>query len=953
MRKDNSRLRKWLLLFVAALLSAGSVLAQSPPIITTYAGGGPNNVPALNMGISYPHKVAIDAAGNLYVASEYANRVYKVTPSGIASVAAGNGSRGHYGDLGDGGPATEAVIGYPRAVAVDGAGNLYIPGNNTVRKVDSTGTITTIVGNGLNCAPSSDPCGDGGPATAARLDHPEAMVVDSAGNLYIAVGMTHRIRKVDTAGIITTVAGNGVPGYSGDGGLATSANLWGPVDVAVDSIGNLYIADTANFRIRKVDTSGIITTVAGTGIGGSCGGGGPAIAACLTYPRGVGLDSAGNLFIADTGNQRVRRVDAATGIITTVAGTGSAGYSGDGGPAIAAKMNWPEDVTADSAGNLFIADSYGHRIRKLDAAGIITTAVGNGTVCRSGDGGPATAAGLCLPQGLAVDSAGNVYVAEVVDGFLRKVDSSGTITTVAGNGAWGYAGDGGPATEATFYHMTGVAVDSAGNLYIADHNNHRIRKVDTAGIVATVAGNGTQGFDGDGGLATAASFFGPFDVQVDSAGNLFVADLYNNRVRKIDISGTVTTVAGDGTYGHSGDGGPATAAKLASPTGLAVDALGNVYVAVFGANRIRRIDALTGVITTVAGNGSWYGGDGGPATAAGIFSPWRVTLDSYANLYISEANGNRIRRVKAATGIINTVAGNGTKGYAGDDGPATAAQLNNPIGVAVDTEGNIYIADSENNRVRVVRGLRSDDTPPTIIPTVSGTLGNNGWYVSNVSVFWTVTDAESPVSSTSGCGTTQVISDTAGMTFTCTATSEGGTASQSVTVKRDANPPLVVIAQPKANYNLLLNELVTAIYSCTDAPAGVQSMSGTVPNGQSVNTATLGDKVFSVTCVDRAGNSSTLNRLYKVVSVSGGVGQLVDLVASLNLAHGIENSLDAKLQNAVKAMEASNAGRRNDAILHLEAFVNEVEAQRGKTITEEQADQLVDLANRIIAVLRG
>jgi len=335
-----------------------------------------------------------------------------------------------------------------------------------------------------------------------------------------------------TLNIITTVAGDGGYGFSGDGGPATEAQLAYPYRVAVDGAGNLYIADNDNHRIRKVDANGIITTVAGNGSSGFSGDEGPATNARLYWPYGVAVDSAGNLYIADTYNYRIRKVDD-SGIITTVAGNGSYGFSGDGGPATEAQLRNPEGIAVDSAGNLYIVDDWNSSIRKVDTGGIITTVAGDGSYGFSGDGGPATEAQLYLPWAMAVDSAGNLYIADTRNQRIRKVDASGLITTVAGDGSYGFSGDGGPATEAQLAYPYGVAVDSAGNLYIADTRNQRIRKVDTGGIITTVAGTVSDGFSGDGGLATEAQLRYPSGVAVDSGGNLYIADQANHRIRKV------------------------------------------------------------------------------------------------------------------------------------------------------------------------------------------------------------------------------------------------------------------------------------------------------------------------------------------------------------------------------------------------------------------------------------
>jgi len=372
---------------------------------------------------------------------------------------------------------------------------------------------------------------------------------------YIHTGPTngttyyYRITAVDNAGnesgysneasatpvppqIITTIAGTVTAGYSGDGGTATSAQLNRPYGVALDASGNIYIADAWNHRIRKVDTGGNISTIAGTGTAGYSGDGSAATSANLKDPSGVVVDASGNVYIADYGNHRVRKVDM-TGNISTIAGTGTGGYSGDGGAANSAQLNNPDGLALDASGNIYIADNYNHRI--------------------------------------------------------RKVATSGNISTIAGAGTGGYSGDGGAATSAQLYNPTGLAVDASGNVYIADNNNHRIRKVATSGNISTIAGNGTGGYSGDGGAATSAKLNGPPVVVVDASGNVYIADYSNHRVRKVDTTGNISTIAGTGTAGYSGDGGAATSAKLDRPYGVALDASGNIYIADQGNNRIRKI----------------------------------------------------------------------------------------------------------------------------------------------------------------------------------------------------------------------------------------------------------------------------------------------------------------------------------------------------------------------------
>lgn len=705
--------RNFLSIAILALIAVSANGQSFPTVINTVAGGGSSeNVPATSTAVA-PAGLVVDGAGNLFVADFRNNRIRKVDPSGIITTVAGNGAASFSGD---GGSATSASLNIPIGVVVDGAGNLFIAdsSNHRIRKVDHvTQIITTVAGNGTEGF-----SGDGGLATTASLNVPTGVALDSSGNLYITDKGNNRLRKVDhTTQIITTLAGNGTGAFSGDGGPATSAGLE-PETVAVDGSGNLFIADFANNRVRKVDTGGTITTIAGNGTGAFSGDGGPATSASLFFPRGVAFDSSGNLFIADANNLRIRKVDTA-GTITTVAGNGNFSFSGDGGAATSAGMA-PDRVGVDSAGNLFIADCCGpdpgnNRVRKVDhATQKISTIAGNGSPSFLGDAGPATQASLHAPQGVAQDSAGNLFVADAINNRIRMVDhATQTISTVAGSNSSGFSGDGGPATSAALSVPGGMAVDGAGNLFIADTQNQRIRKVDTGGTITTVAGDGNAAFSGDGGPATSASLNFPIGLALDGAGNLFIADSTNSRVRKVDTGGAITTVAGNGTFGFSGDGGPATAASVAGPNGVTIDTVGNLFIADTSNQRIRKVDHATQMISTVVGNGTaGFSGDGGPATSASLFNPFSVEVDSAGNLLIGDLGNNRVRKV-ASNGIISTIAGNGNASFSGDGGSATSAGLNAPAGLAVDSLGNFLLADSSNNRVRKVV------TPPDFLIAAS------------------------------------------------------------------------------------------------------------------------------------------------------------------------------------------------------------------------------------------
>ncbi|MGA5895272.1 RICIN domain-containing protein [Streptomyces venetus] len=331
---------------------------------------------------------------------------------------------------------------------------------------------------------------------------------------------------------ISTVAGTGVAGFKGDNEAAVAAQLNRPYGIAVDSAGTLYFSDYNNHRVRKITTDGKISTVAGTGVAGFSGDNGPAASAQLNSPRELAVDRAGAVYITDAGNHRVRKITA-DGKISTVAGTGTAGFSGDGGPATAARLNYPLGVAVDSAGALYISDHVNCRVRKVATDGMISTVAGTGVAGYNGDGGPAVSAQMKRPYAVAVDGAGDLYVTDAENHRVRKVAAAGEISTVAGTGTAGFGGDGGPATAARLNFPLGVVVDSAGALYISDYNNHRVRKVTAAGEISTVAGTGSAGFGGDDGPAAAAQLNYPFGLGVDCVDTLYIADHVNHRVRKV------------------------------------------------------------------------------------------------------------------------------------------------------------------------------------------------------------------------------------------------------------------------------------------------------------------------------------------------------------------------------------------------------------------------------------
>lgn len=349
--------------------------------------------------------------------------------------------------------------------------------------------------------------------------------------------------------------------------------------------------------------------------------------------------------------------------ITTIAGNQVAGYSGDGAQATAAEIHNPMGIARDASGNIYIADDYNNVIRKVNTSGVISTFAGNGTYNYSGDNGPATAAEIGDPQGVAVDASGNVYIADKGNNRIRMVDGSGTITTYAGTGTAGFFGDGGAATAAQMHNPDAVAIDPSGNLYIADLTNDRIRKVNTGGVMSTFAGNGTKGYSGDGGPATAAEIYYCYALGTDASGNVYIGDQANHRLRKVNSSGVISTIAGTGTAGYSGDGGPATAADLDFITGITADAVGNIYFSDASTQYVRIVFAGGG-IATIAGIGTaGYSGDGGPATAAELHNPYGLVMASGGVMYVAEDLNNDVRKITGITSVDEIAVNNSVRVY--------------------------------------------------------------------------------------------------------------------------------------------------------------------------------------------------------------------------------------------------------------------------------------------------
>jgi len=709
----------------------GCGLSDAQTIITTLAGSRfifpTSSIAATNAPVGNVSGVTEDKQGNIYFSDVTTDRVFRVDGDGMLIIFAGSGTQGY---TGDGGPATSAALFNPRGLAFDGSGNLYIcdTGNNRIRMVSPAGIISTVAGDGL-----SGFSGDGGPAVAASFGDTTRIALDSASNIYISDPDNHRIRQVTTDGVMHTFAGNGMNVSAGDGGPALQASLESPAGLAFDPAGNLYVADVAANQVRLIaaNSSHTISKVAGNGIGAEGGDGGPATQARINGPAGVAVQGHATLLIADQYGSRIRSVNLASGSISTIAGTSQVGMAGDGGPAIGASLYAPVDlfVSSGSAASgtvVLIADSGNFRIRSI-ANGVLSTVAGNGNYRYTGDGGIATSATLPSPDGIAIDRTGNVNICDNFANRVRAVDPFGIVSLTAGTNTAGYAGDGGPATAAMLVDCDAIAADASGNLYVADTHNRRIRKISTSGIISTVAGNGADSFSGDGGQAINAAFSNPQGVVPDAQGNLYIADTGNNRIRKVTASGIVTTIAGNGASGYAGDGGPATAAQLNGPSRVALDPAGNIYFTDNGNNVVRRI-STGGVINTVAGNGQYgFAGDGGPATSAMLANPIGLAIDSSEGILIADADNRRIRRVDS-TGTITTIAGNGSNTLSGDGRPPLSTGFGSPADVAVDGAGNIYVVDQNDGRVRRIQpkpsSLVLSDTGLIFTTAVDGTSGS-------------------------------------------------------------------------------------------------------------------------------------------------------------------------------------------------------------------------------------
>lgn len=655
-------LRASLVLLLATIALSGCITsgddAAGVPSLELFAGhpGGEGNADGTGTAARFsgPLGIATDSSRNVYVADCRNHTIRKITPAAVVITLAGRaGVAGH-----DDGTGAAATFSCPAGVATDSAGNVYVADNNTIRKITAGGVVTTLAGTAA-IAGFAD-----GAGAAAHFSYPSGVATDSAGNVYVADTGNHVIRKIASTGAVTTLAGTaGVEGHTD--GVGSAASFHHPTGVATDKAGNVYVTDAGNEAIRKITQAGKVTTLAGV-------------------PWGyTATDNANNLYVADNGNHTIHKITPA-GVVTTLAGTAGVAGQADGVGA-AASFSHPFGIATDDHGNVYVSDSDFGIIRKINSAGEVSTLAGMGQTFGHADGVGASAS-FAAPRSLATDNAGNVYVADTGNRTIRKITPKAEVTTLAGTVGVRGIGDG-TGTAATFDVPWAVATDSAGNVYVAEMMTHVIRKITPTGNVTTLAGTALVPGHADG-AGTAARFTNPWSVTTDNNGNIYVADDGNQTIRKVTPQGGVTTLAGTaGVSGHAD--GTGAAASFNRPRGVAADSVGNIYVGDCGNHTIRKITPA-GEVTTLAGTAGVQGYADGAGAAASFSCPGALVTDPVGNIYVADSGNHTIRKVTPA-GVVTTVVGQvGIIGFTPGNLPGV---LDNPRGIAL-SGSTLYITTS-------------------------------------------------------------------------------------------------------------------------------------------------------------------------------------------------------------------------------------------------------------------
>ena len=717
-------LRLAVLPFLIALVLIPSSSAQTPYAVNTLAGTGSlgDGAVATAALLEFPQAVAVDSNGQVLVGDTANLRIRVVKKDGTI---------------------TTFAVGTSYCMKTDSAGNIYaVDGAFRVYKISPQGDISLFAGAG----PGFD--GDGGPATKAKFNAPMGVTVDAQNNVYVADMNNQRIRKITPDGVVNTLAGNGTANFGRENISATSSPLAYPSGIEIDGAGNLYIAEI--WRIRKVATNGLISTIAGNGNEPNDGN---AISTAIGSTVALAMDKSNNLYLADAEFNMIRMINP-SGLISTIAGSKTAGFAGDGQYGFKALFNTPMGIALDGQNNVYVADEKNHRIRKITAAGLVSTIAGASHF--DGDGGAATKALLHRPEHAIKDAAGNLFIADTVNNRIRKVDASGVISTVAGYGECDFSGDLLKAVTAGLCGPNGLAFDVSGNLYIADSGTHRVRRIDSKGTMNTVAGSGAT----TGPVTTdplAAALKRPYGLAYDPSGQLYVSDQANHWIWALNLNSApmkLNAVAGNGTAGNQGDGGLATAANLNGPTHLAVGSDGSLYIADSLNEKVRKVvgtpSAGTGVISTVLSAAALPS-----LQLAGLDG---IAVDAAGNLYATWVLSDVIT-VTTPNGQTRVIGGNGDSGFAGDGGLALSATFNAPSGISVDTAGDLYVADWYNNRIRKLtlntltgvfivsgeqqRGMSGMMLP---LPLVVGLSFRGGVGVAGIPVTFTVTSGSATVS---------------------------------------------------------------------------------------------------------------------------------------------------------------------------------------------------------------